>query len=208
MKGADSLCALTFRQKSLNALFICLKAYLKKCQLQAAMHTEILCRYIFKRSICISHQDEKLASEISNRMLFFDLWFKKQIDHENANRLINAISMPYQEHLRHKRLVAKYSSEPEEKIISTLEVTGIRALTKLYDKMTSGFEFTMKLRHGTKTIEKKFDNKEKLVSLVRSPDGNRREFAYKSLLQVYKRTAVCWARFIRILSCNGVTRQF
>ncbi len=130
---------------------------------------------------------EKLASEISNRMIFFDLWFKKQIDHENANRLINAISMPYREYLRHKRLVAKYSlSEPEEKIISTLEVTGSRALIKLYDKMTSGFEFTMKLRHGTKTIQKKFDNKEKLVSLVRSPDGKRREAAYKSLLQVYK----------------------
>jgi oligoendopeptidase F len=133
---------------------------------------------------------EKLASEISNRMLFFDLWFKKQIDHENANRLINAIPKTYQEHLRHKRLVAKYSlSEPEEKIISTLEVTGIRALIKIYDKMTSGFEFTMKLRHGRKTIEKKFDNKEKLVSLVRSPDGNRREAAYKSLLQVYKRNS-------------------
>jgi len=133
---------------------------------------------------------EKLASEISNRMLFFDLWFKKQIDHENANRLINAIPKAYQEHLRHKRLVAKYSlSEPEEKIISTLEVTGILALTKIYDKMTSGFEFTMRLRHGRKTIEKKFDNKEKLVSLVRSPDGNRREAAYKSLLQVYKRNS-------------------
>ncbi len=133
---------------------------------------------------------EKLASEISNRMLFFDLWFKKQIDHENASRLINAISMPYQEHLHHKRLVARYSlSEPEEKIISTLEVTGNRALIKLYDKMTSGFEFTMKLRQGKKTIEKKFDNKEKLVSLVRSPDGKRREAAYKSLLQVYKRNS-------------------
>jgi oligoendopeptidase F len=133
---------------------------------------------------------EKLASEISNRMLFFDLWFKKQIDHENANRLINAIPKEYQEHLRHKRLVAKYSlSEPEEKIISTLEVTGILALTKIYDKITSGFEFTMRLRHGRKTIEKKFDNKEKLVSLVRSPDSNRREAAYKSLLQVYKRNS-------------------
>ena len=133
---------------------------------------------------------EKLASEISNRMLFFDLWFKKQINHENANRLINAIPKAYQEHLHHKRLVAKYSlSEPEEKIISTLEVTGIGALIKIYDKMTSGFEFTMKVRHGRKTIEKKFDNKEKLVSLVRSPDSNRREAAYKSLLQVYKKNS-------------------
>src|SRR4051794_13943741 len=27
---------------------------------------------------------EKLASEVSNRILFFDLWFKKEIDHDNA----------------------------------------------------------------------------------------------------------------------------
>jgi oligoendopeptidase F len=133
---------------------------------------------------------EKLVAEISNRMLFFDLWFKNQIDDETATRLINAIPKAYQEYLRHKRLVAKYSlSEPEEKIINTLEVTGVRALIKIYDKMTSGFEFTMKLRHGRKTIEKKFDNKEKLVSLVRSPDGKKREAAYKSLLQVYKRNS-------------------
>ena len=80
-------------------------------------------------------------------------------------------------------------SEPEEKIISTLEVTGSRALIKLYDKMTSGFEFTMKLRHGTKTIEKKFDNKEKLVSLVvRSPDGKRRELPTNHYCKFIKRT--------------------
>lgn len=133
---------------------------------------------------------EKLASEVSNRILFFDLWFKKEIDHDNANRLINAISVMYSEHLRHKRLVAKYSlSEQEEKIINTLEVTGSRALIKIYDKMTSGFEFTAKLRHGRKTIMKRFDNKEKLMSLVRSPDSTRREAAYKSLLQVYKRNS-------------------
>ena len=133
---------------------------------------------------------EKLTSEINNRMLFFDLWFKKQLDHENASRLIDNIPWVYQEYLRHKRLVAKYSlSEPEEKIINTLEVTGIGALVKIYDKMTSGFEFTMKLRRGRRTIEKKFDNKEKLVSLVRSPDYNTREAAYRSLLQVYKKNS-------------------
>jgi oligoendopeptidase F len=133
---------------------------------------------------------EKLASDIGNRTLFFDLWFKKQLDEQNANRLINAMPEVYREYLRHKRLVAKYSlSEPEEKIINTLEVTGTRALVKIYDKMTSAFEFTMKLKRGKKIIEKKFDNREKLVSLVRSPDGKTREAAYKSLLEVYKKNS-------------------
>src|SRR5919108_6449564 len=85
---------------------------------------------------------EKMASDIGNRTLFFDLWFKRQLDDENAGRLISAAPRVYREYLRHKRLVAKYSlSEPEEKIINTLEVTGTRALVKIYDKMSSSFEF-------------------------------------------------------------------
>jgi oligoendopeptidase F len=133
---------------------------------------------------------EKLASDIGNRTLFFDLWFKKQVDNQNARRLIEAVPQVYREYLRHKRLVAKYAlSEPEEKVISTLEVTGTRALVKIYDKMTSAFEFTMKLKRGRKTVEKHFDNKEKLLSLVRSPDAKVREAAYKSLLEVYKKNS-------------------
>jgi oligoendopeptidase F len=129
---------------------------------------------------------EKMTSDVSNRTLFFDLWFKKGIDDNNAIRLIEAVPRVYREYLRHKRLVARYAlSEPEEKIINTLEVTGTRALVKIYDKMTSAFEFTMKLRRGGKTSVKKFDNREKLISFVRSPDYNTREAAYKSLFEVY-----------------------
>jgi oligoendopeptidase F len=130
---------------------------------------------------------EKLASDIGNRILFFDLWFKKVIDDTNANRLIDAMPAVYHKYLHHKRLVAKYTlSEQEEKIINTLEVTGTGALVKIYDKMTSSFEFEMKIKRGKKkTIIKKFDNKEKLVSLVRSPDYKVREAAYKALFETY-----------------------
>lgn len=129
---------------------------------------------------------EKMTSDVSNRTLFFDLWFKKGIDDNNAIRLIEAVPRVYREYLKHKRLVARYAlSEPEEKIINTLEVTGTRALVKIYDKMTSVFEFTMKLSRGGKTSVKKFDNREKLISFVRSPDYNTRKAAYKSLFEVY-----------------------
>jgi oligoendopeptidase F len=60
----------------------------------------------------------KLGSDISNKILFFDLWWKTQIDNKNANRLIKDTG-ELSEYLKHKRLVAKYSlSEPEEKIIN------------------------------------------------------------------------------------------
>jgi oligoendopeptidase F len=129
---------------------------------------------------------EKMTSDVSNRALFFDLWFKKGIDDNNATRLIEAVPRVYREYLVHKRLVARYAlSEPEEKIINTLEVTGTRALVKIYDKMTSAFEFAMKVNRDGKTIVKKFDNREKLISFVRSPDYSTREAAYKSLFEVY-----------------------
>jgi oligoendopeptidase F len=133
---------------------------------------------------------EKMASEVGNRTLFFDLWFKKGIGDNTASRLIESVPSVYREYLRHKRLVARYSlSEPEEKIINTLEVTGTRALVKIYDNATSGFEFAMKIRRGRKIVIRKFDNKEKLISLVRSPDYETRGAAYRSLFETYKRNS-------------------
>lgn len=134
---------------------------------------------------------DKMSASIGNRLLFFDLWFKKEVDDRNAARLIDSVPAVYREYLKHKRLLAKHAlSEPEEKVINTLEVTGIGALVKIYDKMSSGFEFEMELkRKGRRKIVKKFDNKEKLVSLVRSASPAEREAAYKALFKVYKKNS-------------------
>jgi oligoendopeptidase F len=130
------------------------------------------------------------GSNIANRLLFFDLWFKKELDEENAQRLIESVSPVYREHLKHLRLLAKYTlTEPEERIINTLEVTGTGALIKIYDRMTSGFEFVAKLKRGRKSITKTFNNREKLLTLTRSIKASEREAAYKSLLEVYKKNS-------------------
>jgi len=135
-------------------------------------------------------QMEKLTSEVSNQILFFDLWFKRELDNNNSQRLIDSISTVYREYLRHKRLIAKYSlNESEEKIINTLEVTGLGALIKIYDRMTNNFEFTVVKKRGNKKIIKTFKNKEKLLSLVRSPKANEREYAYKALLKTYEKNS-------------------
>ena len=130
------------------------------------------------------------GSNIANRLLFFDLWFKKEVDEENAQRLIESASHVYREYLRHQRLLAKYTlTEPEEKIINTLEVTGTSALIKIYDRMTSGFEFVVTLKRGRKSITRTFTNREKLLTLTRSTKAEEREAAYNSLLQVYKKNS-------------------
>jgi oligoendopeptidase F len=127
------------------------------------------------------------GSTLSNRLLFFDLWFKKEVSSDTAQRLIESMPSIYRRYLTHQRLFAKYTlTEPEEKIITTLGVTGTSALIKIYDRMTSGFEFVAMIKRGKKMIKKKFTNKEKLLSLTRSTKPEERKAAYEALFRVYK----------------------
>ena len=122
----------------------------------------------------------KLGSDISNKILFFDLWWKTQVDEKNAKRLMKDAG-DLTEYLSHKRLFAKYAlSEPEEKIINTLDVTGISALVKLYDKITNSYEYKMKIGSKNKVM-----TREELTNYVRSTNPKIRETAYKTILGKY-----------------------
>ena len=125
-------------------------------------------------------QMSKLGSEISNKILFFDLWWKTQVDDKNAKRLMKDTG-ELKEYLTYKRLFAKYAlSESEEKIINTLDVTGISALVKLYDKITNVYEYKMKIGNKTKIM-----TREELTNYVRSTNPKTRETAYKTILTKY-----------------------
>lgn len=131
-----------------------------------------------------------LSSKLANRLLFFDTWFKKQLNEDASRRLIKSVPEVYQEFLLHKRLLSKYTlTEPEERIINTLEVTGTNALIKIYDRYSNALEFIVTIKKNRTTIKKKFFNKEKLISLVRSHRKEEREAAYRSLLQVYEKNS-------------------
>jgi oligoendopeptidase F len=124
----------------------------------------------------------KLGSEISNRILFFDLWWKKGIDEKNAKRLIKD-SGEFSGYLKYKRLVAKYAlSEPEERIINTLDVTGSTALIKIYDKITNAFEYVVKIEGKKRKL-----TREQLSTYVRSTKSKTREIAYKELLSKFSK---------------------
>jgi len=124
----------------------------------------------------------KLGSDISNRVLFFDLWWKKGIDEKNAKRLIKD-SGDLSGYLKYKRLVAKYSlSEPEERIINTLDVTGSTALVKLYDKITNAFEYIVTIDGKKRKL-----SREELSTYVRSTKPKTREIAYKELLSKFSK---------------------
>ncbi|MGN6350695.1 MAG: M3 family oligoendopeptidase [Candidatus Nitrosocosmicus sp.] len=130
------------------------------------------------------------ATEISNRLLFFDLWFKKELDDTNANRLIKEIPTVYREHFKHERSLSRFTlKESEEQIINILDTTGIDALIKIYDRMSNGFEYEYIEKKGKRKVKKKFTNKEKLVTLVRSSKPTERIAAYQALWSTYKKNS-------------------
>ncbi|WKT57796.1 M3 family oligoendopeptidase [Candidatus Nitrosotenuis chungbukensis] len=142
-------------------------------------------------------QMAKLGSEIDNKTLFFDLWWKRKIDEKNALRLMKD-SGNLREYLRHKRLLAKYSlSEPEEKIINTLDVTGSTALVKLYDKITNAFEYVITVNGKKKKL-----TREELTVLVRSNSPKTREAAYKTLLTKYTKNKGVLGEIYQNLTLN------
>lgn len=122
----------------------------------------------------------KMGSGVSNRMLFFDLWWKKVLGEADALRLARDAG-ELSEYLLHKRLLARYSlSEPEERIINTLDVTGASALTKLYDKITGAYRYKMRLGKRTKTM-----TREEIAGYVKDPRPDVRKSAYQTILSRY-----------------------
>ena len=122
----------------------------------------------------------KIASDISNKLIFFDLWWKNTLDQKNAQRLVKNIG-ELADYLSHKRRLADYSlEESEEKIINTLDVTGASALIRLYDKITNAYEYVMKIHDKTKVM-----TREEITNLVRVSDTKTRRTAYQTMLAVY-----------------------
>ncbi len=122
----------------------------------------------------------KLSADINNRILFFELWWKTEVDQKNANRLIKD-SEELSRYLQHMRLTAQYSlSEPEERIINTLDVTGVSALIRLYDKITNAYSYTMTVGSKQKTM-----TREEITNLTRSAKPDLRMTAYRTVLSKY-----------------------
>ncbi|MCW4039684.1 MAG: M3 family oligoendopeptidase [Candidatus Bathyarchaeota archaeon] len=129
-------------------------------------------------------QITQFLAQISNRILFFELWWKKGIDEANAQRLLQQrLDLKY--YLQRLRELACYSlTEAEEKIINIKDTTGISFLRKFYDQYTSRFVFPMTVKGKTISY-----TQSKLLTLVRNPDPQLRENAYHALFTVYGQNA-------------------
>ncbi len=122
---------------------------------------------------------EKLLSEVRNRTLFFELWWKGLPD-EAADRLL-AASGDARYYLETLRRFKPYTlSEPEERVINIKDLTGVNALVTLYEMVTNSFTFTLEVEGETKTL-----TRSELMTYARDPNPDLRAAAYQELYRVY-----------------------
>lgn len=122
---------------------------------------------------------DQLVAELSNRTLFFELWWK-DLPQQKADALM-ATSGDYQYWLQAMRLFIPHTlSEAEEKIINIKNVTGVNALQMLYSSMTNRYTYKLEVEGEEKEL-----TRGELMMYVRSSDPAIRAKAYQELYRVY-----------------------
>jgi len=126
---------------------------------------------------------EQLATEVQNRLLFFELWWKG-LDDEAAERLLDA-SGDYAYYLETLRRFKPHTlSESEEKVINLKDVNGVDALVNLYEMITNRFTFELEVDG-----ERKEMTRAELSTYFRDPSPEMRAAAYQALYDVYSEQA-------------------
>ncbi|HEX2056462.1 MAG TPA: oligoendopeptidase F, partial [Nitrospiraceae bacterium] len=122
--------------------------------------------------------EEKLTG-LHNRLLFFELWWQS-IDEADAQRLMKQAG-DFRYHLDTIRRFKPHTlTEPEEQIVNIKNVTGRTAMRTLYDVVTNGFSFVLRVQGRRKTF-----TRETLMAYLRHPKSTLREAAYRELYRVY-----------------------
>ncbi|MEW6180273.1 MAG: M3 family oligoendopeptidase [Chloroflexota bacterium] len=122
---------------------------------------------------------EQFVADLTNRTLFFNLWWKDLSDEAAARLMPAAGDLEYWlEALRHFK--PHTLSEAEEKIINIKNVTGVNALQMLYSSITNRYTFKITVNGEEKEL-----TRGELMVYVRGADPDLRAAAYRELYRVY-----------------------
>lgn len=125
---------------------------------------------------------DQILTEVQNRILFFNLWWKA-LDDDAAHRLLIVVNNDLRYHLEQERKLKDHTlSEAEEKIVNIKDVNGINAIVTLYDMITNKFVFDLEVDGEIKAL-----TRDELMTYTRSPKPERRAAAYQKLYEVYER---------------------
>ena len=132
-----------------------------------------------QEALAFNNKMEQMATNVSNRILFFSLWWK-ELDDANAERLMrNAGDYVY--FLESDRMFKPHTlKENEEQIINIKDVNGMGGLMTVYEMITNKYEFKFTVDGQEKTM-----TRDELASYYRHPDPAVREAAYAELFRVF-----------------------
>jgi oligoendopeptidase F len=136
---------------------------------------------------------ESRMALISNRTLFFSLWWKS-LEEQEVERLM-AFSGDYRYWLEEMRHFKPHTlTEPEEKVINIKDVTGVRATVNLYNTITNRYVFRLEVDGEIKEL-----TRGELMVFVRSYDPVLRAKAYQELYRVYGQDGVILGQMYQTL---------
>ena len=130
-------------------------------------------------AISLNARVDQYLAEVSNRVLFFTLWWK-DLDDSNAQRLI-AASGDYAYWLEAIRHFKPHTlTEAEEKILNIKNVTGASALNTLYSSITNRYTFKLEVDGQTREL-----TRGEIMVFARHHDPDVRARAYRELYRVF-----------------------
>ena len=124
-------------------------------------------------------QTRSVITEVSNKTMFFTLWFRGLSDKDAAPYIEAAEGSRY--YLNSLRLRKPYMlSEAEEKLINVKNMTGSAAMINVYNAITNRYVFNI-----TIDGEQKHLTRGEVMSYAHSAKREERKAAYEELYRVY-----------------------
>ena len=131
---------------------------------------------------------DQVLTDVSNRALFFEMWFKDLPD-DAANRLIEG-SGDLRYFLETMRRFKPFTlSELEEQMINLKDVNGIDAMVNLYEMITNQYSFTLEVDGEKQTL-----TRDQLGSYFQNSSPDVRAKAYQELYRVYEEDSTVLAQ--------------
>lgn len=133
-------------------------------------------------AITLQNRMQQALTDIQNRLLFFELWWKGLDDARAAHLTPDvALEPDYAFFLQDLRRTRPYTlDEKSEQIINLKDANGVTGLMTVYSMLTNRLEFTL-----TVDGEERKLTRDALMSYVYSPDAQMRAAAYQELYRVY-----------------------
>ena len=131
---------------------------------------------------------DQVLTDVSNRALFFELWFKELPD-DIANKLIEHSGDLHYFLETMRRFKPFTLSETEEKMINLKDVNGIDAIVNLYEMITNQFAFALEVDGKKQSL-----TRDQLASYFQSSSPDVRAKAYQELYRVFSENSTVLAQ--------------